>query len=1615
MCHTRWIMMLGALGTVASAAKADAEPPPAPSTAAKTAIEPVAPVVPAEVIAALQGGEYETARKALITLGTTAKDRDQGAYYAYLQAIAERLSGQRDEARETLRKGLSASPTGRWAPKLRFELAGIELAAGNGAAAEELTRDEAARLLAGPRKDQLAGVYQRFAQKLLEPDDPLVGPDPNAAYELMAQARELAESPSLRAQILFAMGQASLKAGNPTRAIGNFEQYLTEFRDGADRFAVRFQLGEAQRKANQVLPARMTWTDLARDIERVMPAELSRDLSAIRANALYEIASTFGIPNPGDESSLSQGIAALRRFLEAFPAHPQAVRAAFLLGESYRARGKSTEALDAYITFLKEDGFKVETDQARRDWAELAMTASFHVGEILQGQQKFAEAIAAWKGYLAKFPNGPQSADAQRAILDTHLLIAADQNSRGQHPEARSGWSDFISQNPLDARVPQVLFQIGESFVTEKKLDQAVAAWEPLTSRFPGSEPAAHAQFMTASLYENEKGNPAEAIERFKKIATEPWAAQARQRVAVMEAKSLVVITPRTFRSGEGAHLKISTRNIENLSFAAYKLSAEAYFRKKYALDHIESLDIGLVAPDASWTVAVPGYAKYKPVESEFALTKLELPGLYVVKVTDEKTLQATTLVIGSDLDAIVKTSQDQILVFSQDMKTGLGRAGARVLVAEGGSVVLEGVTGQDGVLLHDWKPARVGNGRLSYLILDGKHVAGSGLGVPEQMAQGLTARAYIYTDRPAYRPGQKVSIRGVVREVANGQYANVPMAVYRFEVADSRGRLIVARPVTLSQFGTFHVALALDSAVPVGAYRVRVYQPGKSDFGGTFQVDSYQLEPIDLSFELKKTVYYRGETIEADLVARYQYGAPVAIRPIDVNLPDGRILHGTTDAAGKYHFEFTTEGFAEEQALELAARLPQDNVAASARVMLAVRGFEIGLNTSRDVYLDGESFQVQVVTTDAQGEPAGESLSAALVKQVTTEGRVTEREIERKPLATDPKTGRGALGFRVDDAQGGRYIVRVAGTDRFKNPIVADHVLKISGKKDETKLRLLADRQRYKVGEEATVNLHSRDRAGTALLTWEADRILIYKIVTLKEGDNTIAWAIDGPQFPNFTLTSTRMWRNKCDRATLDLQVERDLRVTVAPAKPIVGPGEAVELEVSTVDQLGRPVSAELSIAMVDQSLLRLFGDPLPAIGSFFYNQTRTGAFATEWTNTFWYAPATVPVSQAVVDEIDRSAAVAASEAASKQAQVQAGRLADELKLRLPAVAAPATANESESLGVGDSKDRNRRLPQRQEATSYFARGTAGKHSTFASPARALFALAESYDAADKKSEMRSGMAVDIRTWLPTHEPRQHFAETAYWNPLVVTGKDGKARITFKAPTALSAYRITARGVTGADTLAGQATSSLTVRKNFFVDLKLPSSLTQGDKPRFIARVHHTDLVGKLALRLNIYASGRDEVFPKTVELKQDGVDEVLFEPFAVPETDSVRLTLTGTIGAVTDELVTEVPVRPWGVQVIASESGTSTDSNTIFVGLPAGRTYDNPEMLIVLSPTLEPYADRAGAGERGISGQQSLELEFDQTDLAAVRHDGRSSRRFVGGDRGASILADRPRDRGA
>lgn len=1515
--------------------------------------------------------------------------------------LAEKLSGKPAAATEALTKALATDPEGPWSGKIRFEQAVLELSAGRPAEAESLAKAEVESLLGDRRKDRLAGMIRDFALKLLDPKDPLIAPDPNAAHDLSAQARELAKGNDLAAKLLFEMAKASQAGGQLPRASEEYQAYIREYPKGVDRDEARFHAAEVELALGQSAQARIRWADLARDLKSKNDPP-ARDL---RARSLFQIALSHGMPAPGDDAEYHLGAAALLRFLEDAPEHDLAVRAAYWLGLSAANRGKSDVALAQLKAFLAGDRYRAVSEPAAKEKVELSMQASMLVGSILQGQEKFEAAIDAWKSYLAQYPNGRDSAAAQRGIIDTEFLIAQHSYNHKNYAKARDAFASFVIKNPLDPRAPEALFLIGQSHFDEKKYDQAIAEWETLAGRFPGGEPASHGEFSIASTLETVKGDLAAAIDRYRKVAVEPWLSQARVRIAVMESKSLAVITPRAFRSSETPALDISTRNLEKLTFSAYKLDAEAYFRKKLQLGAVEGLDIGLVAPDAEWTEEIPGQAKYKPIKHDYPLAKLQGPGVWVVKVGDEKNLQAETLVITSDIDAIIKSSRDQILVFVQDMKTGKGRPGARVVISAPNAPIFEAKTGPDGVLLHNWdKPRDPAAGPFRVMALDQAHVASTGLSIPGKVAQGLSARAFVFTDRPAYRPGQDVELKGVVREVKDGQYASPAGTKFRVIVADAKGRAIFNQELALSPYGTFWSRFALDSTAPLGVYSVHVSRPGFADSSGNFQVQAYQLEKIDLRFDIPKSVVFRGDKVEADVIAKYQYGTPLAGRPIEVALPDGRMLSGVTDAAGKYHVSLETTGFGEEQPLPFTARLPNDNVAASGIVMLAVRGFSIALATPRDLYLDGETFALAVTAADALGKPIGVKLKASVIKRITEAGRITEREIDARDLGTDSKTGRASIPIKIDDGDGGSFVVRVSGFDQFTNPIVAERLLTISGKKDPARLRIISDAVSFRSGSTAKVNLHARDQAGSALVTWEGDKILAYKIVSVNVGDNDLSWRVDPAQSPNFTLSAARMTGNRLDSASLDIRVERELKVSIKPAKAQVAPGEEVEIEVRTTDQLDRPVAAEVALVMVDRALLRLFeadNGSRASMASVFYNQTRTGSFAVESTNTFHYNAATSKVPDAIVEEADRAAAELADKEAKDRLQLDKTYVSAAQNTTGLAIEGAPPAAAGMGFAGGAMAPASAATPMLREAAKNgemmgrrsFNRGAVAKSEAMSSRRLGGRGGAAGKPADAKADQMRkevrdladfADVELQVERAAGADAPaRRRFVETAYWNPSIVTNASGVAKIRFKAPSALSNYRLDSWAVT-AETLVGQAGADLEVKKPFLVDLKLPPAFTQGDKPGVMAEVHHSGLVGTLELTLKVYANQREEVFPRTIEVKEDGVERIAFEPFEVPDGDVVRFSLSGKCKDASDSLVIEVPIRSWGVQAVASASGTTSDDTTVVVGLPPNRTYENPEMVIELSSGVDRLLIELALGQGYAAPHRFLECAVMPITLA-------------------------------
>ena len=100
------------------------------------------------------------------------------------------------------------------------------------------------------------------------------------------------------------------------------------------------------------------------------------------------------------------------------------------------------------------------------------------------------------------------------------------------------------------------------------------------------------------------------------------------------------------------------------------------------------------------------------------------------------------------------------------------------------------------------------------------------------------------------------------------------------------------------------------------------------------------------------------------------------------------------------------------------------------------------------------------------------------------------------------------------------------------------------------------------------------------------------------------------------------------------------------------VRPGDELEVTITTTDPQGKPVAAELSLAMVEQSLLERFASPLPSISDFFRGETREPAVRCTSSITFSYRPETQPINPRLLAEKDREE-IAREEEESRRAAI--------------------------------------------------------------------------------------------------------------------------------------------------------------------------------------------------------------------------------------------------------------------------------------------------------------------------------------------------------------------------
>lgn len=1239
---------------------ADAEKPvsdkPGPGRPAVTSL----PKLPAELHNALQGRDFADAVKLIDGLAADRKRTDVD-YLLYVKGLALINLGQFDAALDTFAGLEKEFPQSAWLSRSRFGRGAALAKQRNYQAAAAIYKAEAERLLSNGRKDELTGIYLESADRFFEGEvekgpSTRKQPDYNQALTFYTQALQLKPSLPVRQKIELRIARCHQELNQLPQAIEAYRNFLNAYTGkkilpaqrvpAALEVEARFQQGKAQLAAGQPAEARKTWQDfLASDAAKEAGGKLV-------AEATYQLAHTFGVPAPATVGDLELGVAALEKFVKAFPKHELAPQAEFEIAQSYAHHGRFEQTV-ATLKKLIENPAYAKAAQVPAAWNLL--------GQSYAAQKKFGEGIAAWREFLEKYPSDPNWSNVQRVIIDTEYAMAEEQRTQENYAAARKLWETFLNKYPLDGRAAAILLLFGQMEFDEavrlasgKKTDEkpeepakpdpeaaqklfaaAIDDWQKVVSKYPGTEEASRAALNIGVTLEVHLGKLAESLEAYKKVVG-PHQGAAQQRIANLTAKQLEIVTERKFRSNEKARIKLTTRNLESVSVKLYRVDLTDYFRKMHLATGIESLDIALIDPDKSWEHKIEKFDKYRRIDEQIEIP-VDGPGVTAVTVSSDA-FEATTMLVVSDIDIIVKSSRNELFVYAQNLLTSKPAEGVNLLISDASKVFAEGATGKDGILQKKFDELKTVTDLRVFAVQEG-HAASSLISLEGlQFAVGLSPKGYLYSERPAYRAGQLVNLKGIIRWVANDRYTFKPGEKYQLDVYDARGRVIHTETTALGEFGTIAAHFMLPRTAPQGQYRVHLHQPAREQsYETSFVVHEYQLEPIQFSVDLKQKVFYRGEHVTGKFVLKYYYGTPLAGRTIQYRLGDDRLYTAETDTNGEVAFDLETQRYSESQPLQLVAQYAERNLVTGDTLYLATRGFEIAVTTLRPVYIAGETFDATVAVRDPAGKPVGVALKLEVFEMIPALRGLPagEKLVQTHEAKAEEKTGQAQQTVRIEKA--GRYLLRATGTDRFGNPVSGAAPLMVSGDDDKVRLRILSDKHNYKVGETGKVQLHWRDKPALALVTYEGAEVLGYRLVELETGTNAFDLPLEEKLAPNFDLAVAVMDNNKFHEARSEFRVARELVISLKTGKATFKPGETVNVEVVVTDANGKPVSAEVSLAMIQKNLLSMFPEQAAGIDAFFNGGQRQVSIRETTSCVFRYAPPTRPINLFLLAEEDR------------------------------------------------------------------------------------------------------------------------------------------------------------------------------------------------------------------------------------------------------------------------------------------------------------------------------------------------------------------------------------------
>lgn len=929
-------------------------------------------------------------------------------------------------------------------------------------------------------------------------------------------------------------------------------------------------------------------------------------------------------------------------------------------------------------------------------------------------------------------------------------------------------------------------------------------------------------------------------------------------------------------------------------------------------------------------------------------------PGVYLVEAVNGN-LRAYTIAIVTDLTMIHKTSPDgEVVVYAVDRKSGAPRQGVHVEVVRGKKTLATGFTDRSGILKTrikkelkpqgnrrpgDSDPEAVDDseGRDAYLIMAIEH---DHFGISDTTYFGLNLidfggdeeldeellMGYIYTDRPVYRPGQKVYFKGILRRLGEGGYQMVGERAVNVTVESPTNGKIWDKDLLLSSRGTFSGEVELPDGAPLGVYRI-IVQVGDATTGDSFEVQEYKKPEYRVNVIVPKKFVPVGETAKFTVEVRYFFGAPVmnadakyyiyrsryypwwgnggndpgeGVEEEDVGgyyyydyggYGDDMVRQGegVLDANGRLEIEFQVPPLDEKDPWDYAYRLEAQVTDSSRRTIdgnasfVGTRG-SIGarVRSERYVYYQGDSARIHIKTTDYEGRPVAARVTLKFIeqkwerveKEPYSEYKMHERELASVDVSTNAQ-GKAIYDYRVPTIpivesiyikpiihEGGKQIT-FSGNHLW----VADRSNRWSdfSYRDDYGINLVPDKKSYRPGETAHVlAILPTDRAHL-LVTTELMHVMTVRQIDAVGRAVMIDVPIEARYAPNVYLGVAYV---KDDMTYSSLKWEGMLAV---PARD-----KFLTLEIIPDKKEYKPRET------ATYTILARNADGSPAAGA--------------------------EVSLGVVDE------------------------------------AIYSIRWEWAWGTDIRRAFCSRRYNRVDTgfqTWYSFSGYAGNR-----PPEWIVRRKASNQLADFKYEGQYAEATI----------RKEFKDTAYWKPDVVTGAYGKATVSVTLPDNLTTWRATARAVTG-DTRIRSIVSKVLARKDLILRLEKPRFLTEGDTVTLSGIVHNYLPADKVT-KISIEVTGARLLDPaeQTVTIPQKGEHRIDWHVVA-GQVGEVRLLARALTNVESDAVEMPLPVVPAGLRRTMGGATTLSEENaeeTFSLDLPANAHEQARSLRIEVSPSI-------------------------------------------------------------